>query len=75
MTEPTTSLVSVGMIAKRLNVSPSMIVRWEKSGRIPAATRVEAGSLRRRVWTGDQVAAMEAALSKRQSAKEAPAAT
>lgn len=65
MADTATPFVSIGTVAARLGVTPHAIRKWELSGRIPAAARVEAGSMRRRVWTTDQLTEMEAALAGR----------
>ena len=48
-------LISIGGVAKRLNISPSTVRLWERRGLIPPATRLEGSD--RRVWRiGDLVA-------------------
>ena len=47
-------LISIGGVAKRLNISPSTVRLWERRGLIPPATRLEGSD--RRVWrAGDLV--------------------
>ena len=65
MANTVTPFVSIGTVARRLGVSPTMIRRWELSGQIPPAARVEAGTIRRRVWTAQELAEMETTLAGR----------
>jgi DNA-binding transcriptional MerR regulator len=63
----TAALVSIGTVAARLGVTPGAIRKWERTGAIPPAARVEAGSMRRRVWTAQELAEMETTLEERRA--------
>ena len=75
MADTATPFVSIGTVAARLGVTPGAVRRWELAGRIPLAARVEAGTMRRRVWTTQQLAEMETALEERRAWRAPKAAT
>ena len=66
-------LVSIGFLAGRFGVSTTTIRAFERRGVIPRGQRV-VGS-RARVWSADDVALMEARVSKRRAPRKEEAAT
>ena len=65
MADTATPFVGIGTVAARLKVTPGAIRAWERNGLIPPAARVEAGTMRRRVWTAQELAEMETTLAGR----------
>ena len=64
-TEPDerTTLLSIGAVAQLLNVSPSLIRKWERAGVIPPAPRLVGSE--RRVYSPRDVEAIRSARAAR----------
>ena len=74
MADTATPFVGIGTVAARLKVTPGAIRAWERNGLIPLAARVEAGTMRRRVWTAQELTEMETTLAERRAARASKAA-
>ncbi len=53
MSEPLSPVISIGGVAEAMGVTPGAVRKWEASGLIPPAIRVQPGS--RRVYRVDDL--------------------
>jgi DNA-binding transcriptional MerR regulator len=59
--------LSVGGVASRLGVSPTMVRKYERQGIIPPAERLEGND--RRIWPAGDVDMMQVRIAERRAAR------